>query len=312
MLPSLLGQALCIETQRQLNEDAVRHEKRDAELKELQELCIQTQARLNEDTERQHRRDTELAELKQLCIDTQRNLNDQAMTTDGKDAELAELRELCIQTQAKLCEDAGTEDALRAQLAKKDAEVQELMQLCIETQRKLNEEAAEEGTPPGSAAAKASGDQDRMLRMRAIEALVEVDSGRSMLTKAMVTAKKGKTVDAEMLGKIWAEADTNGDGKLSLDEVVPLVKAVMLSMKPDLAAAKAEARAEMESQAAADPMQAMMLGMALPMLEMAFAAMDSDLERQLASPDEAAKEFMAEVRLTRTRARTHTHTLMTL
>ena len=115
-----LAQALCIQTQAKLNEDAVRHEKRDAELKELQELCVQTQANLNEEASRQERRDAELEELKQLCIETQANMNRQLTTPEGqKDAELAELRELCIQTQAKLCEDAASEDTLRAELMKK-------------------------------------------------------------------------------------------------------------------------------------------------------------------------------------------------
>ena len=145
----VLAQALCIQTQAKLNEDAERHEKRDAELKELQELCVQTQANLNEEAARQERRDAELEELKQLCIETQANMNKQLTTPEGqKDAELAELRELCIQTQAKLCEDAGAEESLRAQLAKKEAELAELTQLCIETQKSLNEQAAEEGTPP--------------------------------------------------------------------------------------------------------------------------------------------------------------------
>ena len=169
----VLAQALCIQTQTKLNEDAERHEKRDAELKELQvrgqafaplalrlirhasclaaaqELCVATQANLNEEASRQERRDAELEELKQLCIETQANMNKQLTTPEGqKDAELAELRELCIQTQAKLCEDAGAEESLRAQLAKKESEIAELTQLCIETQKTLNEQAAEEGTPP--------------------------------------------------------------------------------------------------------------------------------------------------------------------
>ena len=75
----------------------VHQEKRDAELKELQELCIQTQANLNEESVKQSARDEELAELRQLCIDTQANLNRQLLTPEGqKDEELAELRELCI------------------------------------------------------------------------------------------------------------------------------------------------------------------------------------------------------------------------
>ena len=110
-----------------------------------QELCVATQANLNEEASRQERRDAELEELKQLCIETQANMNKQLTTPEGqKDAELAELRELCIQTQAKLCEDAGAEESLRAQLAKKEAELGELTQLCIETQKSLNEQAAEE------------------------------------------------------------------------------------------------------------------------------------------------------------------------
>ena len=110
-----------------------------------QELCVATQANLNEEASRQERRDAELEELKQLCIETQANMNRQLTTPEGqKDAELAELRELCIQTQAKLCEDAGAEESLRAQLAKKEAELGELTQLCIETQKSLNEQAAEE------------------------------------------------------------------------------------------------------------------------------------------------------------------------
>ena len=75
---------------------------------------MQTQANLNEEASRQERRDAELEELKQLCIETQANMNKQLTTPEGqKDAELAELRELCIQTQAKLCEDAGAEESLR-------------------------------------------------------------------------------------------------------------------------------------------------------------------------------------------------------
>ena len=149
-------QQLCIDTQKNLNEEAPKQARRDQELQELTELCVATQAKLNEDTIKQERRDQELKELQQLCIDTQANLNKQLDTPEAqKDAELAELRELCIQTQAKLCEDAVDVDDLRAQLAKKDEELAELMALCVETQRKLNEDVAkaEEGTPPEPASA---------------------------------------------------------------------------------------------------------------------------------------------------------------
>lgn len=174
-----------------------------------------------------------------------------------------------------------------------DAEIAELTQLCIDTQRKLCEEAAaEEGRPPASATAD---NKDKMLRQRSLEAVAGADGGKELLVKAMSTAKKGKGVDENMLSAIWDEFDANKDGKLTLEELKPLVKKVMEQVKVEMTKAKAEMKAEMSQQLEGNPMGAMMLGMVLPMMEMGMAEAEGAIDGVIADPTEAAEEFMREI-----------------
>ena len=82
-------------------------------------------------------------------------------------------------------------------------------------------------TPPKSAGAYAvaSGDQATPPKPSSNEAPTETEAGQSLLDKAVSTVKQGKKVDANMLGQLWEEQDANKDGKLTGDELKPLVRA---------------------------------------------------------------------------------------
>ena len=82
-------------------------------------------------------------------------------------------------------------------------------------------------TPPKSAGpyTVASGDQATAPKLSSNEAPTETEAGQSLLDKALSTVKQGKKMDANMLGQLWEEQDANKDGKLTVDELKPLVRA---------------------------------------------------------------------------------------
>ena len=53
----------------------------------------------------------------------------------------------------------------------------------------------------------------------------ETKADQSLLEKTLSTVKQGKKVDADMLGQLWEQQDANKDGKLTVDELKPLVRA---------------------------------------------------------------------------------------
>ena len=102
--------------------------------------------------------------------------------------------------------------------------------------------------------------------------------GSALLSKGINVAKKGKEIDPALLGKIWDQADTDGDGRLTPSELRPLVVGVMKAMQADIETAKKEMKSELDQAAAADPMAGMMMGMIAPMLDMAFVEVETMLK----------------------------------
>ena len=169
-----------------------------------------------------------------------------------------------------------------------DALKAELATLKAESAREINALRAEVDQLKGAKVAMASGGKDQSLRQRSLGAVAAACP--ELLGRATSCARKGQEVSSELLGQIWDEYDTNRDGKLSVEELTPVVQHVLSSQKSEIETATAEMRSELAA-ATADPGSRMMV----PIISMMLAEVAKEIEQAIVDPKKVAMRFFEDL-----------------